>query len=492
MSPKQKHLLPLLVPLGVALVYSALATAGLPWPAFDEDWLRDPGATLYFEGRLANPAITGFFPEVERIYVHYPPGYFVCFAAWCHAFGFGVVQARFFDLAIHLGAMLAVYALARRLAPEAGPAALALALLAYLPYRDQGRTDELAATFGVLMLIGILGLPGRIHLVLTGLAAALLGVTSWPMAIAFTLIGLALFARRVRAQGRPVLVSGLLAGTLAVLLGASVLGPLLVRHWDLLWLQAGADAAEVVSWSDPGRIIRWWWQNSKTNRYLLPVWIVAIPAVACVLAATRDRSPASRERRALGIAGAAAAVLIILNLPNGMNYLRALTTVLCAILPFVLGNLAQRPFASRAVAITLIVAVLLSQVPLVQNLVVFGRVMDVPAYGIEAAAERVRRHVPPGARVIASRNAYYFVRPLADRTYSFGWSRVPSGAADYACVDRNQLDYHTTPLNRASFLEDFERIEEGPPPVVVRLFGFRIKGDLVPLHAFDVWRRKKP
>lgn len=85
----------------------------VPWK--DEPWLMQPAFEVLKTGKMSMPMFRHFGNELgERIFTD--PVFTYLLAGWFRVFGFGILQARLFNLTLSVGALLLVYLIGRLLA----------------------------------------------------------------------------------------------------------------------------------------------------------------------------------------------------------------------------------------------------------------------------------------------------------------------------------------------------------------------------------------
>ncbi len=84
----------------------------VPWK--DEPWLMQPAFEILKTGKMSMPMFRHFGNEIgERIFTD--PVFTYLLAGWFRIFGFGLLQARLFNLSLSIGALVLVYLLGRLL-----------------------------------------------------------------------------------------------------------------------------------------------------------------------------------------------------------------------------------------------------------------------------------------------------------------------------------------------------------------------------------------
>lgn len=91
-----------------------LVSIGFPAPRVDDGWFKGPAAELALNGRLASPAITGFFPHIDEVFACYPPLPPFLLAGWYSAVGVSLRSSLAWSLLVHVGFCVAVSGVAYR------------------------------------------------------------------------------------------------------------------------------------------------------------------------------------------------------------------------------------------------------------------------------------------------------------------------------------------------------------------------------------------
>ncbi|MEW6731688.1 MAG: glycosyltransferase family 39 protein [Acidobacteriota bacterium] len=133
-SEEQRRALPVIVleTLLVAMLiigFTALAAFKIgfyPAPWKDEPWLMQPAYEVTKQGQMCLPMFRHFDNEVGN-QIFTDPVFTYLLAGWFRIYGFGMTEARLFNLALSAGVLLLVYLIARQLGGHmAGLVALAL------------------------------------------------------------------------------------------------------------------------------------------------------------------------------------------------------------------------------------------------------------------------------------------------------------------------------------------------------------------------------
>ncbi len=223
MSLRRIVLLGALAALYLAIHFSTLATARLPW--FDDTFFTSVADSLVRTGELKLPAAPLWLDKPVYLY---GPVYFVALGALFEHFGVGIVQARLLGLLCGFGIVVVGYCILRKARVTTSLALLTCAALALDPTFHQnvhsGRMDSMATCFLVLgfyLLLEPAGGGGRTTNVRTIVSASVasLGVLATPRP-GYLLIpmGVLLVSRWVRRRDRQAASQMVLWGMVCLLI----------------------------------------------------------------------------------------------------------------------------------------------------------------------------------------------------------------------------------------------------------------------------------
>lgn len=130
----------------------ALAAALTYTPRADEGFFASPGLNLASKGFMGTTVLEGshdFLKNINRYTYWITPLHFIAQAAWYNVVGFSLLNLRLLSILFGLLALVAWYAIARRISGKAGIAALTIALVAFdfnfIVGGSSGRMDMMAA-----------------------------------------------------------------------------------------------------------------------------------------------------------------------------------------------------------------------------------------------------------------------------------------------------------------------------------------------------------
>lgn len=178
--------------VGAFTLLAARKLGFFPAPWKDEAWLMQPAYELMAGGQICLPMFRHMGAQIGEL-VMSDPVFTALLALWFRIFGFGLLSARAFNLALAAGALLTVYFLARRWrGPGAG--AIALVMLATDNNFFTGarflRNDFASLLFALLAACLYVHARNKRHYVLAGLCAACAALSHLNGSYAVALLGI--------------------------------------------------------------------------------------------------------------------------------------------------------------------------------------------------------------------------------------------------------------------------------------------------------------
>lgn len=135
------------------VVVAAQRLGDVPYPDSDEAMTLQVPYEILNHGKLAFPMYRFLGGNIENVWHSYTPVFFVMLSGFLKLFGWGLLQARAFNLIAAAGVLLMVYLIARKLIDwRAGLVAVVLLISdpLFLSRSRVARNDLLAAGFGLL------------------------------------------------------------------------------------------------------------------------------------------------------------------------------------------------------------------------------------------------------------------------------------------------------------------------------------------------------
>jgi 4-amino-4-deoxy-L-arabinose transferase-like glycosyltransferase len=230
---RSRTTLPLLLLALIAGLYLATVLINLdddPIVGGDEGWIISASAKLSEDGVFGSGLFAGFYGAEDHYYFNLPLHHLIL-AAVFKVFGAGVIEARAVSVVFGLLALLLTFALGRRIGgPATGVIAATLLVLVRLnltpltglSLTDLGATaryDLIAMPFalGAVLLIAARPLPPVATVALAGLLLGLAALTQFIGALFLLPLALYLLSLSALSIARRILLTGVLAVTMALL-----------------------------------------------------------------------------------------------------------------------------------------------------------------------------------------------------------------------------------------------------------------------------------